>query len=390
MQSLSENLAIPEPDQKSPKLPSLEPSDPEIDSITKLLDRTLKLQTRALSTSKLVAVDKKYSLSSASTASKFYKWQRYANIINKRQRDKGIVKKFPEGNRIGYRPQELMWNGALHLKDCRPSNLTNEIHSLLGRNRFDDCPDHIYDQFIPALQLATLFLTKPICFQFWVTVALGKRKFDEEGSRIYGYTTERIEKNVPMTEENTSYLINYIKELDQSTLVHFCFKPALTLGEHGVWAVAQEICDYWVEQPQKPFPGIRRHNVRLHGDFYIAAQRLAQLTHPDPAQQLRFHFFLAVIILHELVRLDLAMLEVVHANSCKAHVVEGAHRGVQPGPNPMLEPFLFDHGVKELGAGWVSVLSSFSSSAYLTMLLITFSLGINDVRWSDPTHQRKG
>lgn len=310
----SKDPASPGSDPKKPKLPSLEPDDPEIDSLTKLLDRSLALQTRALAASKLVAVDKNYSLASATTPSQFYKWRADAKRINKRKREEGILSNYTEGNRIGFQPEELILNGALDMKDCRPSNLTNEIHSLFGRNRFDDCPDYIYDQFIPALRLATLFLTKPICFQFWVTVGLGTRKFDEEGSRRCGYATERIEENVPMTEENTSCLIDYIQELDQSTLVHFGFKPALTMGGIQVWAVAQEICDYYVEKPRRPFTAIRRHNVRLHGDFYIAAQRSAQLGHPDPAQQLRFHFFLAVVLVHELVRPRVKILGTMPAN----------------------------------------------------------------------------
>lgn len=352
MQSSSKDPVSPGSDQGKPKLPSLEPDDPEIDSLTKLLDRTLRLQTQALAASRLVMVDKKYSLTFATTPAQFYKWRAHARKTNKRKRDEGILSNSVQGNHIGFRPEELLWSGALDLKDCRPSNLTNKIHSLFGRNRFDDCPDYIYDQFIPALRLATLFLTKPSCFQFWVTVGLGKREFDEEGTRRCGYATERIEKNVPMTEENTDRLINYIKELDQSTLVHFGFKPALELHGSHAWAVAQEICDYYVEKPRLPFTGIRRHNVRLHGDFYIAAQRLAQLTHPDPAQQLRFQFFLAVVLLHELVCTARVKIPGIgSADSCKAHVVEGAHRHVHSRSNTMTEPFLFDHSIKEMGAG---------------------------------------
>lgn len=309
MRSSSKDPASPESDQNKPKLPSLDPDDPEIDSLTKLLDRSLKLQTRAPAASKLVQVDKKYSLFLAVTSSKFYELRAQAKRVDKRKREEGILPKSIEGRRIGFRPEELMWNGALELKGCRPSNLTNDIHSLFGRNRFDDCPDHIYDQFIPALRLATLFLTEPICFQFWVTVGLGTRKFDEEGTRRCGYDTERIEKNVPMTEANTSQLIDYINELDQATLVHFGFKPALVLRGDHVWAVAKEVCDYYIEKPRRPFTDVRRHNVRLHGDFYIAAQRSAQLKHPDPAQQLRFQFFLAVTLVHELVRSKSKLLE---------------------------------------------------------------------------------
>lgn len=300
---------VPEPDQEQPETPLLEPDDPELDSLGKLLDNALKLQTRAIAASRLVKVDKNYSLFSAITASQFYKYQVVWKRVDKRKRDEGIVSNSTTRRRLGFRPEELLWNGALELKGCKPSNLTNEIHTLFGLDRFDDCPDHIYDQFKPALRLATLFLTTPICFQFWVTVGLGIRKFDAERSYRCGYETERIEKNVPMTKENTSRLIDYINELDQATLVHFNFHQVLTLRGQACWAIARQICDYYVEKPVRPFTDIQRHNVNLHGDFYIAAQKSSQLTYPNPAQQLRFHFFLAVVLVHELVRSRLKFLK---------------------------------------------------------------------------------
>ena len=39
------------------------------------------------------------------------------------------------------------------------------------------------------------------------------------------------------------------------------------------------------------------------------------------------------------------------ADDCKAHVFEGAPRRADEGSGKRSEPFLFDHEVKEMGAG---------------------------------------
>jgi hypothetical protein len=300
MWSAGEDIGASQPDWTSPKIPSLDPDDPEMDSLTKMLDKSLQLQTRATGASRFVEVDNKHTLRVEVGPSDYYRLQAHYKRLNKRKRDEGTLPRSARGERVGYRPEELLWNGALDLKDCRPSNLTNDIHPIFGRDRFDDCPDVIYDQFQPALRLATMFLTKPCCFQFWVTLGLGKRTFDPDMSHRYGDYRERIERNVPLTRANATQMIRYIKELDPATLVHFSFKQVVARPD-GVfaWAMTQEICDYRVERLQGGLKS--RHVVKLHGDFYIAAEKLSHLAYPDPAAQLRFSFFLAVILLHELV-----------------------------------------------------------------------------------------
>lgn len=301
MESSRDNGAASEPDQDQPGNPPIEPNDSEIDSIIKLLDSSLNLQTRAIAASRRIRVSDKYSLVVETTPSQFYKIRAEYRRIDKRKRDQGILPKSTKGQRIGFRPEELLWNGALDMRNCRPSDLSYEIHPLFGPDRFDDCPDFIYEQFKPALQLATIFLTKPICLQFWVTLALGDRKIDSAESEKWGFDTERIEKNVPMTKANTSQIAEYIKSLDQATLVHFSFKHAMSYKNIHVWGAAQQVCDHYVERPRGPFSAIRRHSVRLHGDFYVAARRMAQLTYRDIAQHLRFSLFLAVTLVHEMV-----------------------------------------------------------------------------------------
>lgn len=176
----------------------------EVDALTEMLGRTLKIQASAILQPRMVQVSKDYKLYSEVIPSSFYRARLVTKRVEKRRRDDGILPKSTQQRRHGFRPEELLWNGALDLKDCRASNLANAVHPLFRRDRFDDCPDAIYDQLVPGLQLATMFLTQPFCFQFWVTVANGERKMDADQSRRYGFQRERIEKNVPLTKANTS------------------------------------------------------------------------------------------------------------------------------------------------------------------------------------------
>lgn len=282
--------------QPSSLLPSI-----EVDALTEMLGKTLKIQASAILQPRMVQVSKDYKLYSEVIPSSFYKARLVTKRIEKRRRDHGILSKSTQQRRHGFRPEELLWNGAIDLKDCRPSNLANAVHPLFCRDRFDDCPDAIYDQLIPGLQLATMFLTQPFCFQFWVTVANGERKMDADQSRRCGYQRERIEKNVPLTKANTSEVMDYINGLDKSELVHFTFQSKLKFQGGNAWATAKGICNYKIEQVKGPMTNIARHNVRLHADFLVAAQKLDKLVHVDVAQKLRFSFFLAVTIVHEMV-----------------------------------------------------------------------------------------
>lgn len=296
------------PDDVAPKAPSPAPSDQVMDSLTQFLDTTLKIQEIATKTSRLVAVPQGFRLTLAAGPSEFYKVKEELKRNLKRKRDAGIVskasKQYP---RHGYRPEEVLWNGALDLKNCRPSNLTTEIHPLLQHSRFDDTPDAIYNELETGLRLATMFLTQPICCQFWVTLACGERKTEEEYTMCHGTKCERIEKNVPMTKENTAQVIEYIKQLDNASMIHWNFKHNLMINNETMYGVTQWVCDNQYELTKGPINTVVRHHIRLHADFYTVAAKLSKLEHPDTAQKLRFSFFLATVICHELVSRTLSL-----------------------------------------------------------------------------------
>ncbi|KAI4156997.1 MAG: hypothetical protein L6R39_000860 [Caloplaca ligustica] len=309
----------------------------DLEGLTSQLHLT-RIETAAPTTSRNVEVPKGFQLGMAFNMADFYNLRADFRRLDKRKRDLGVLPPSTSRQKHGFRPEELLWYGAIDLKDCKDSGLTIEIHPLLRRDCFDDTPDHIYDQLIPGLRLATLFLSHPACMQFWVTLAKGERRVDHEMSRRCGKTRHRISRNVPMTKENTTEVIEYMKKLGKAKAIHFTFTAGLAFEGDAAFGTARTVCDF--QSSEDSAEGRRRHNlqccnVRLHSDFYIIAKKLSTMVYPDPAQKLRFNFIFATLIVHEL-----------------AHAIELSQwRNRAPSP---YEPFLLHHNEAELGRMWES------------------------------------
>ncbi|KAL8776750.1 MAG: hypothetical protein Q9213_008149 [Squamulea squamosa] len=330
-------------DQSSASSPETKPVDrrastvsvaADIDGITSQLDQT-KIQTAALNSSKNVQVPRGFELGMAYNISNFYKQQSEARRYDKRKRDLGILPKRHGPQKHGFRPEELLWYGAVDLEDCKASDLDNEIHPLLEHDRFDDTPDHIYDQLIPGLRLASLFLTHPSCMQFWVTLAKGERRVDPVMSERYHKTRHRISRNVPMTKENVKEVIGYMEDLGRAKVIHFTFAPGLAFQGSSAFGTAHTICNFQLDSEDRRAGSVQSCHVRLHSDFYIIAKLLSTLVYPNPAQKLRFNLIVATLIVHEM-----------------AHAIELSQwRNRAPSP---FEPFLVHHNDAELGRMWES------------------------------------
>ena len=326
---------IPKPSLVEPGDQSIAPveSVEDIEELVSQLDQT-KIETAATSTSRIVEVPKGYELGMAFNISKFYEIRSDFRRLDKRKRDLGLIPEPGRGQKHGFRPEELLWYGAIDLKDCKPSNLADDIHPLFSRDSFDDTPDHIYDQLAPALRLATLFLSHPACMQFWVTLAKGERRVDQEMSRRCGKTRHRIMRNAPMTKENINDVVEYMRKLGKAKAIHFTFTPGLAFDGDAAFGTARTVCDFQSEDSDGRRHGdVQCSNIRLHSDFYIVAKKLSTMKYPDPAQNLRFNFIFATLIVHEL-----------------AHAIELSQwRNRAPSP---YEPFLLHHNEAELGRMW--------------------------------------
>ena len=297
-----------------------------------LVDHLKKMGIRSTppAISRFIVAPKGYKLLMETNPRWFYgkrsEWRRH----EKRKRDLGVPG-FNRRRRYGFRPEELIWNGALELKDAKPSNLDNKIHPLLSHDNFDDCPQEIYDQVMPACRLATMFLTKDVCMQYWVTLAHGKREVDAAMTINSRVRQERILEDVPLTATNIAVIRKYLEDLQRKeNPIHYSFSRQMPV--QNSYAVSSTICDYKLQHRLKAGDTFRRAKIYLHQDYYTAARRLSQLKFPDEAQRLRFNFLLANTLVHEL-----------------AHVVSMGHVDDEMVGR---EVFLYDSRVNELGEAW--------------------------------------
>ena len=321
-------------------------SNPDFDMLIDDFESKVVLRDQAVASSRAITLPKNFELEHPITHEAVFNEKKKIRAHLKRKRDDGTHP--TTRDKGGYIPQELLSYGAVALLRCRSSALDNEIHPLLGRSQFDDTPDVIYDQITPALRLASLWLSQPSCMQFWVTLALAPRMNDQTMSQKYGRPCQRIAKHVPMTAANTKQVIQHLHHLGTSDLVHFRFQPRLRSNNSRIYGVSLPICSRTSEHTSHHTNAPNRNKltpslIRLHSDAYISAHKLSQLSFPEPSQTLRFHFFLATLLLHEL-----------------AHSIEGAYIRHRPDQHThfinegvYMEPFWMDWTrVPEMGRAW--------------------------------------
>lgn len=324
----------------------------DVESLIQRIEENVVVRDTPIKRPQWVQVPKGYLMDLETQPSKFYKERGEVRTeVKKRKREGGLTKSLARGWRDGngvqgFRPEEVNWNGAVSMEDCPPSNLSNDIHPIFDRSCFDDTPDAIYDQLIPGLRLATMFLTQPICMQFWVTLAMGDRSNDSEMSAANGKLSQRIRSHVKLTEERARTVLQHIESVGRSKLVHFRFNRQLTTVEdHGeAYGISLPICDY--QGIDTEYHKIDRSHVRslirIHSDYYVAAKKLSQLKFQEESQKLRFSFGFAVLIVHEL-----------------AHSIEGihfrnrAHQWIDWHSSKWYkEPYWLDWKVSECGRAW--------------------------------------
>lgn len=274
----------------------------EMDCLVQLLENA-RIEYCAPTESRSVTVPDGFQLALETTPIKFYNLKQEFKKYNKRKREQGFLSRSSIAKiRYGFVPEEVLSSG-LSLKDCKPSNLSNDIHPLLHHSRFDNCPGDIYDELRPGLRLATMFLTQPICSQFWLTLANGERKTDSHLTSVNRFKCQRIVNNVPMTKQNTANVIEYIRQFDKTNMIHWSFQHDLMIGGELMYGVTKWVCDNHHELPRGQQDTPVRQHIRIHADMHTAASKLSKLRYPDTAQKLRFSFFVAILICHELVRL---------------------------------------------------------------------------------------
>ena len=270
-------------------------------------------------------------------------WKHHDNVWSNRKRKREDLRE----QRHGFFAADIIKYGAVDMLGPRLPNLTNEIHPLYQRDAFTGCEDEVYEQFLPALRLASLWMTQPICFQFWVTLAMGHREVDETMSSRFNRLQHRIRNDAPLTKEDALGVIKYIREISKDYRLSFTFQD--NFKQHGatIFGGTNKVCDVGWSDSERPSNGLLRIFTKLSSDYYVAAKKLSQLKYPDLAQVLRFQFGLAVLLVHETCH----AIELAHIRK-RPDVVPDAAYDPQYEQWIGHEPYFYDSIRPELGLTW--------------------------------------
>jgi len=234
-------------------------------------------------------------------------------------RDKKIKK-----TKFGFDPKQVIDKHALSPSlgiTAVTNTLTTDIHPLFAYDRFYECCPEIYEVLKPALRLATTFLLHPAAATYWHTLAFGEREIDQVQSIANGSladsstTLKRIQNDVRYTVENAvrfnQYLLNLVKFVQIG-------QESINPGVEGDGIVLFGCCFIApgdMHRRHLPFDDIRcrRMYIDLHSDVHTTAKRLSLLKgNADSAMVLRYNFFVAVTLCHEVAH----FLEIGHNSHC--------------------------------------------------------------------------
>lgn len=263
---------------------------------------------------------------------------------------------------IGFCPVELMESYAIHRQkgaSLKTSSLTNDIHPLFASDRFDECPEEIYLVLTPALRLASMFLTNPKASSYWLAMYHGEREICKDTSTKAGFEAHRIHNDIPYTSERFAEWEQWLLDAVKYVTIGFdSIDPSSRIYGVMWWPCAES-------RQSLPLDPVyyRTGRIDLHTDFYTTAKRLSILgANADPDMILRFHFFFAVNIVHEV-----------------AHFVER----LTTWPNP--EVFMFNNVYNEVGASWE--VKTFGGRIHPINNRMDCAYGIATYDWKDGTDE---
>lgn len=222
---------------------------------------------------------------------------------------------------IGFDRQELQDSGSLEFDAAEPSTLANRIHDIWDKSKFTfyamDVPDgwdEVYETMEPAFRLVSRWITDQTFEHFWGSLVFGDV---ENFSDVDGQPATRIVP-VQLTPVQRRLLSDDLWEL--GAVHRFRFLPII-----GGWAESKTY-----HQPSNNVASMTTLHQAFLQNCYARFHRSSE------SRQLRFLFFLAVNLGHEL-----------------AHLVFRKRRLDETGDIEEEEPYWNSELVhKELGTAW--------------------------------------
>ncbi|MCJ1470840.1 hypothetical protein MMC07_009487 [Pseudocyphellaria aurata] len=199
---------------------------------------------------------------------------------------------------IGFDRAELQDSGSLESPAAKSPTLANDIHRFFSKDKFifdDGLPpywDEAYEAMMPAFRLVSRWLTDPRFRKFWNCLSFGEVRQVDQGNSLRGHDLSyEIELENPGADRLAEFEDMFPDTIDGCAVDHhYQFRP---------------VADAWAESRSQTTPNGRRPTrwpftsmTFLHEDFLL----LSHTTFPaaSKSKQVRFLFFLAVNLAHEL------------------------------------------------------------------------------------------
>ena len=215
----------------------------------------------------------------------------------------------------GFDPQELLLNGALHCSPCRTNDLVYAPKlNIFREERFLDTPEDVLNVLKPSLALAELIILKGNP-RFWVDLACGARVVDNKASEAVGGRAEKLLALKIISDTNISTTVTKLQKLGDCLIYRFAdLNDFFGVAQHTNVAPSRDYCRDSLGQGV-PWPTSNRLNsldpasadpwkgkatITLNHHLATSAKIFANQRYRDEAALLRFNFFFAVNLLHEL------------------------------------------------------------------------------------------
>ena len=135
--------------KRKPVKPLYIETDPEMGALAERMNAAIGFSAPTIAS---VQVRKGYLFDLEVSGSEF--WRRHDEIWRNRKRKLDDRRE----QRHGFFAADIIKYGAVDMLSPRQPSLTNDIHPLYHRDAFTGCEDDVYEQFVPALRLASMWM----------------------------------------------------------------------------------------------------------------------------------------------------------------------------------------------------------------------------------------
>ena len=139
----------PSKPKRKPVRPLYIETDPEMGALVERMNTAIGFSAPTIAS---VQVRKGYLFDLEISGSDF--WKRHDEIWSNRKRKLDDRRE----QRHGFFAADIIKYGAVDMLSPQPPSLTNDIHPLYHRDAFTGCEDDVYEQFVPALRLASMWM----------------------------------------------------------------------------------------------------------------------------------------------------------------------------------------------------------------------------------------